>query len=676
VLVLTAAVLSMSAINYLIARQSVTEMIDAEMDSVIGNFRVAERLSHEIIEIVMEELRTNNIALARAVAEIISHNPGVLETAEMDRLAQRLNVTEVHVADGDGILRWGNVPVFFGFDFASGDQARPFLRILEDPTFELAQEAMPNAVLGAYFSYTGVARLDAPGFVQVGITADLIMAAEFDIQRTIEETRLGTNGLLFVVEDGRIIAHPNVGMIGRAFSPSAQRAVSANRQWLTLDGMEYYAGFQYIGGRTIYSFIPRDEFFSHLNVLGAVSIIVSALAILIMGIVLFIFTGRLIKPLHLMTNTFAEFANGDLTKRLSEKGDDEIAQTSRSFNKTMEEFRKMIIAVKSQTGTLAEIGNDLASNMTKTVSAINQIASNIQSIKGRALNQSASVTETNATMEQVTVNIDKLNGNVERQTGAVAQTSSALEQMMANIQSVTATLVKNSENVHALQESSETGKAGLQEVATDIQDVARESESLLEINAMMENIASQTNLLSMNAAIEAAHAGESGRGFAVVADEIRKLAESSGEQSKTIGVVLKKIKESMDKITRSTESVLNKFEAIDQGVKIVAEQEEVILRAMEEQGHGSKQVLSAAGQVGEITEQVRGGSIEMFEGSKEVIQESKNLEKATQEITSSINEMVVGAEQVNLAVNTVNDLSGRTRENISALTRAVSKFKV
>jgi len=448
------------------------------------------------------------------------------------------------------------------------------------------------------------------------------------------------------------------------------------------DGNRYYGFFTPLlnaDGNAIgmlYVGFPTESTHAATNALLRNMIIIGIVSLLVIAIGMLFFIMRLLKPIGLLTTTLDETAQGDLTKRLPELGNDEIARASRSFNKTMEELRKMITAIKRQAGTLSDIGANLASNMVETASAMNQIAANIQSIKGRVLNQSASVTETNATMEQVTVNINKLSGQVDSQTGAVSQASSALEEMIANIQSVTATLTKNTENVRELQDASETGKSSLQEVAHDIQDIVRESEGLLEINAVMENIASQTNLLSMNAAIEAARAGESGKGFAVVAGEIRQLAENSSNQSKTIGEVLKKIKGSMDKIMHSTDNVLHKFEAIDQGVKTVAEQEEVIRRAMEEQGHGSRQVLSASGQVGDITQQVRGSSIEMLEGSKEVIAESKNLERATQEITNGINEMAAGAEQVNQAVNTVNDLSGRTQENISTLTRAVSQFKV
>jgi methyl-accepting chemotaxis protein len=180
----------------------------------------------------------------------------------------------------------------------------------------------------------------------------------------------------------------------------------------------------------------------------------------------------------------------------------------------------------------------------------------------------------------------------------------------------------------------------------------------------------------MNAAIEAAHAGESGKGFAVVAGEIRKLAESSSKQSTTIGSVLKRMKSSIDKITSSTKNVMDRFMTIDSSVKTVIQQESNILHAMEEQTIGSKQILQGVGNVNEITRQVKNGSQSMLEGSKEVIQESTNLEKVTQEITESMNEMAQGAEKINIAINRVNEISIKNRENIDILARDVSRFKV
>jgi methyl-accepting chemotaxis protein len=415
-----------------------------------------------------------------------------------------------------------------------------------------------------------------------------------------------------------------------------------------------------------------------VNAITSFTIILAIIAIVLTAVIVFFSLSSITKPISMVANTLKDISEGegDLTRSISIKSNDEIGDLALYFNKTLEKIKNLIVNIKKQADGLSNIGNDLASNMNETASAVNQITANIQNIKERVINQSASVTQTNSTMEQVLTNINKLNHHVENQSSNISQASSAIEEMVANVNSVTKTLISNAENVKTLEEASEVGRSGLQEVATDIKEIARESEDLLKINSVVKSIASQTNLLSMNAAIEAAHAGNSGKGFAVVADEIRKLAESSSEQSKTISIVLKKIMESINKITKSTEHVLSEFEAINSSVKTVAEQEDNIRNAMEEQGQGSKQILNGVSNVNEITSQVKGGSEDMLNESKEVMNESHNLELVTQEITGGMNEMASGADQVNIAVNHVNDICAKNRESIMHLLEEVSRFKV
>jgi len=424
--------------------------------------------------------------------------------------------------------------------------------------------------------------------------------------------------------------------------------------------------------------IPTKMVMSAVHTMETTAMIIGIVMMALIIPVIIFMSKSLSKPILTVVNTLKDISEGegDLTRSININSNDEVGSLAHYFNLTLEKIKSMIVTIKRETSELSGIGSELAVNMTEASMAMNDITSNIHNIRGRVLNQSESVSQANATMVNITGNIGKLSSHVERQTSSVANSSSAIEEMLANIRSVTSTLKKNVENVNTLSSSSEMGRTGLQEVAADIKEIARESEGLLEINAVMENIASQTNLLSMNAAIEAAHAGEAGKGFAVVAGEIRKLAESSSEQSKTISLVLKKIKEAIDKITRSTENVLDRFEAINSGVKTVAEQEQNIRNAMEEQSYGSKQILEAIDQVNEITMLVKDGSQEMLSGSKEVIHEGRNLEQATGEITSGVNNMTAGAEQVNEKVSRINELSRKNQRSIDQLVGEVSKFKV
>jgi methyl-accepting chemotaxis protein len=511
------------------------------------------------------------------------------------------------------------------------------------------------------------------------------------------KTRYASSYAILVNKQGVIVAHPDQEKVMSQFNPITASKEDATQKSLAdmlsrtlklpsgidsynVQGENWICGFSEVPGFpwTLYVVVSEDDYQSGIQRMLFIILGIGVICTLA-GIVIAIVISRIItKPVVRISATLKDISEGegDLTRTIDIASKDEVGDLAKYFNQTIEKIKNLVITIKHEASALSNIGNDLAANMTQTAAAINQITANIKSVKDRVINQSASVTETNATMEQITINIEKLGGHIENQVSSVAQSSSAIEEMLANIQSVTQTLMKNAENVTGLTEASEVGRSGLQEVAADIQDIERESRGLLEINTVMENIASQTNLLSMNAAIEAAHAGEAGKGFAVVADEIRKLAENSSEQSKVISTVLKKMSESINKISLSTENVLKNFELIDRSVKVVADQESNIQNSMEEQSQGSKQILDAVSEMNEITQRVKAGSTQMHEGSKEVISESNNLEKVTQEIAGGMNEMAAGAEQINVAVHQVNEISRKNKDTIENLMKEVSRFKV
>jgi methyl-accepting chemotaxis protein len=443
-------------------------------------------------------------------------------------------------------------------------------------------------------------------------------------------------------------------------------------------GEQYYMTSSAIGdtGYRVVLSLPvavLDKTILHIQLITVIVLIATVLAV---GIIAFLLSGQITNPIIRIVDTLHDVSQGDLTKEVGLASEDEIGDLARYVNFTVDNIKSLVASIKKEADALSQTGADLATNMTQTAAAVNEITASIQNINDRILKQSVSVTETKDAVEQIRVNIDNLSGHVECQGESLARSSSAIEGMLANIQWVAQSLIKNSDKVKDLNGASGVGHTGLQEMAADIQEINRESQGLWEINVVMQNIASQTNMLSMNAAIEAAHAGEAGRGFSVVADEIRKLAENSGEQAKTIRTVLKKIQDAIDKINKSTNSVLGTFEAIDQGVGTVAEQEENIRNAMEKQGLESRLIREAIGQLNDATQLVKDGSGKMLEESRQVIQESRVLDRITAEIRDGMQEMVSGAQQINGAINRVNDISGENKKQIEQLMAEVSRFKV
>lgn len=408
-----------------------------------------------------------------------------------------------------------------------------------------------------------------------------------------------------------------------------------------------------------------------LWVIGTI-ILVSTLA------VIYIIANSIVTPIKKIVSALQNIAQGegDLTVRLPVQGNDEMTDMSEYFNATIAKIEASIKRIGTNSYSMEGIGNKLSSNMTETASAVHQISANIDAVTQQIITQAASVTETAATVEEIVRTIKQLNTGIEMQAASVAQSSSSIEEMVANIASIGQTLTKTDGAIKELTGATGDGKAALVTSNTVTQKIAEESGSLLEASSVIQHIASQTNLLAMNAAIEAAHAGETGKGFAVVADEIRKLAEESSVQGKTITATLKTLSSEIEMLAASSKTVEEKFNTIFTLAEQVKDMSSHLTETMHEQENGSKEVLTAIKNINMVTTEVQAGSEEMLKGGESVAQEMRKLDDLTHTITDSMNEMAAEATQINNTVQEVNEITRKNRQSIEEQVIEVSKFKV
>ncbi|MDR0556642.1 MAG: methyl-accepting chemotaxis protein [Treponema sp.] len=405
--------------------------------------------------------------------------------------------------------------------------------------------------------------------------------------------------------------------------------------------------------------------------------LVMALVILLVFLIINLYIQRIFKPLGAMMemlNAIAE--NWDLTRRIQVDRHDEIGKLGEFLNMTFDRMKSLISVIKMQASQLSDMGIDLSAEMNKTAVEIHGITGYIQKIKGRSKRQFEAAKELGASMNRIMSRDGALHDNITVQSDSISQSSTSIEQMFKNIHAVTESLIKNTGNMKDLAAASDTGRSNLQKVSATIQKIERDSEGLLEINTVIKNISVQTNLLSMNAAIEAAHAGEAGKGFAVVADEIRKLAESAAEQSKTSGDVLKNIKGSINSIAQSTGGVIKQFELIEREVQTVSEQEAGIRSAMVEQEIGGRSVLEAISRLHEVAEMVFQASGGMTAECKAALTQSAGLEGLTRSADEEINEIAANSDHINGTVIRINEISEKNKSTINTLVEEVAKFKV
>ena len=395
-------------------------------------------------------------------------------------------------------------------------------------------------------------------------------------------------------------------------------------------------------------------------------------------ILCFSFMKWIVRRINNVVFALKDMATGeaDLTKRVKLLRRDEIGNLAINFNEFCTKLQQIVAEIKQSKQELETTGGALTVSTENTSNSIAEIIGNLDSIHHQISSQNTTVASTASAVDHIMKDISTLNGMITDQSAGIAEASSAVEQMIGSISSVTQSVDIMADSFSSLSQNASVGFAKQQDVNERILLIEKQSQMLREANMAISSIASQTNLLAMNAAIEAAHAGEAGRGFSVVADEIRKLSETSSIQSKTISSQLKKIQGSIEEVVQASTDASSALTVMSDKIKETDGLMSQIKLAMEEQDTGSRQILESLRSMNESTQAVQGASQDIAYQNKAILQEVETLKTASNKMSQGMNDMASGAHKIRETGKDLGNISQNMKESIQKIGGQIDLFTV
>lgn len=384
---------------------------------------------------------------------------------------------------------------------------------------------------------------------------------------------------------------------------------------------------------------------------------------------------RIRKNVNNVNAKMEEIGKGDFSVPVVVKGKDEFSTLSHHLNSLMGEFSSIILNIKSMVAKTNNLKFQVTSLTDDTAASLEQVVSNIDSMTNQIANLVYDIESSSETLNHFARQINNLVAKIDDQAASVEETTASITQMTTSLRNVSDITTRRHEGGEKLIKIIQDGGDMVEKTNELIKMTSSDVNSIMQITDIINTIADQTNLLAMNASIEAAHAGDAGKGFAVVASEIRKLAEMTNSNAKkiqeTVSVAANRI---ANVLTSSNESKSAFLLIQDETSKFNTALEEID-GSINEISTGSYEIMNVMSNLSQISQEIKHDSDIMRTDVNSLDERMESIRNFSETVRVGINEVKIGSEEVNHAMIKVKVINEKNSETIAELHEGIGRFK-